>query len=62
MAEHVDVVLHPADDEGRTFQRFGNAAELRMKVIADGFVAQEWAAFLWWRRRDGCKRRTGIAA
>ena len=44
-AEHMDVVLHPADDERRTFQRFGNAAKLLMKVVADGLVAQEWAAF-----------------
>jgi len=34
-----------AHEERRTLQRFGNAAELRMKLFADGFVVQERAAF-----------------
>jgi hypothetical protein len=40
----MDAVFHPADENGRAIELFGNAAELRIEGIARGFVAQERSA------------------
>ena len=35
------VVFHATDEEGRSIELFGDAAEIRMERVARGFVAQE---------------------
>jgi len=42
--EQMDVVFHAADEEGRAFELFGDAAEIRVEHVARGFVAQERSA------------------
>jgi hypothetical protein len=40
----MDVVFHPADEDGRAIELFGDAAEIRVQRVARGFVAQEGTA------------------
>jgi hypothetical protein len=40
----MDVVFHPTDEEGRTIELFGDAAEIRVEHVARGFFAQERTA------------------
>src|SRR5213594_3635920 len=42
----MDVILHTANDDRRTFQRLGNPAQIRVKSIASDLIAQPRAAFL----------------
>jgi hypothetical protein len=37
----MNMIFHAADEDGRAIELFGDAAEIRMKRIARGFVAQE---------------------
>ena len=41
--EQMNVVFHAADEDGRAIELLGDAAEIRMKRVARGFVAQERA-------------------
>jgi hypothetical protein len=42
--EQMHMVLHAADEDGRTIELFGDAAEIRMERVARGFVAQQRTA------------------
>ena len=41
--KEMNVVFHSADDQGRAFQRFGNAAELRVRLFTNDLMRQECA-------------------
>ena len=44
--QEMNVVLHSADDQRRTFQRFGNATELCVQLFTNDLIAKKRAAFL----------------
>ena len=45
-AEQMNMVFHPANDERRTVQRLGHAAQVGVQGIANRFVPKEWTAVL----------------
>ena len=45
-AEQMDMILDAANDDRRTLQLFGNAAEIGVEAITHGLIAQPWPAFL----------------
>jgi len=44
VGENMDVILHTTDDDGRTVELFGNAAEIGMDFGAEGGIAEERVA------------------
>jgi hypothetical protein len=41
----MDMIFNATDQERRTFQGFGNTAELRMQCVAHRLVGEKWATF-----------------
>jgi hypothetical protein len=56
----MDMVFHAADEDGWAIELFGNAAEVRVKRVARGFIAQKRTAVFGGENEMNVNRGKGL--